>query len=171
MDGDEEFAVAYSGVGLGIPVLTRDGQQFGFLEHVLAVEEEDIFDGFVVWIGSGSWTDRRIQHELSRGHTSTARHLEALRPHELRFVDADKVAAITVGYIRCDLDMSDVALLPPPSGTPVFHTSDFDRPQQGGRYGNQVYGTIFNSSFWNQFPTRLNDPNPFSPNLFPPPNP
>jgi hypothetical protein len=169
MDGDEEFAVAYSGVELGIPVLTRDGQQFGFLEHVLAVEEEDIFEGFVVWIGTGSWADRKIQHELSRGHTSAARHLEALRPHELRFVQADKVAAITVGYIRCDLDMSEVATLPPPSGTPVFHTSDFDRPQRrGGRYNNQVYGSAFGLAGWFLTPPRPDGlppaPPPFIPN-------
>jgi hypothetical protein len=165
MDGDEEFAIAYSGVTLGVPVLTRDGQQFGFLEHVLAVEEEDIFEGFVVWIGAGGWADRKIQHELSRGHTSTARHLEALRPHELRFVQADKVAAITVGYIRCDLDISDVALLPPPSGTPVFHTSDFDRPQQG-RYGNQVYGSTFGRTDF--LGALLAPPNPNLPPYFPP---
>jgi hypothetical protein len=158
MDGDDEFAVAYSGVALGIPVLTRDGQQFGFLEHVLAVEEEDIFEGFVVWIGAGGWADRKIQHELSRGHTSAAKHLEALRPHELRFVQADKVAAITVGYIRCDLDMSDVALLPPPSGTPVFYANAIDQAgpiqtqttYRSGPYGNQVYGTTFNRARWQQ---------------------
>ena len=145
MDGDEEFVVAYSGVSLGIPVLTRDGQQFGFLEHVLAAEEVDIFEGFVVWIGSGTWADRKIQQELSRGHTSAARHLEALRPHELRFVHGDRVAAITVGYIRCDLDMSDVALLPPPSGSPVFYANAIDQA-----HGNRLYGSIFKRTRWHQ---------------------
>jgi hypothetical protein len=37
MDTDDEFPISYSGVTPGVPVLTRDGQQFGFLEHVLEV--------------------------------------------------------------------------------------------------------------------------------------
>jgi hypothetical protein len=154
MDADDVFPVAYSGVAPGVPVLARDGQQFGFLEHVLAVEEEDIFEGIVVWVGTGTWADRRIQSELSRGHRSAARHLEALRPHELRFVEADKIAAITVGYIRCDLDLPDAARLPPPSGTPVFYASAIDQAQPEatrygtGRYGNQVYGSMFSRARW-----------------------
>jgi len=52
MDDDEElFAVSYQGVTPGVPVLTRDGEQFGILEHVLEVPEEDVFDGIVVWTG------------------------------------------------------------------------------------------------------------------------
>jgi hypothetical protein len=38
-------------------------------------------------------------------------------------VDADKVAAITAGYIRCDLDQSEVGLLAPPDGAPVYHVN------------------------------------------------
>jgi hypothetical protein len=153
MDSDDEFAVAYTGVTPGIPVLTRDKQQFGFLEHVLAVDEEDIFEGIVVWVGTGTWVDRRIQHELARGHQSAARHLEALRPHELRFVEADKIAAITAGYIRCDLDLSEAGQLPPPSGTPVLYANAIDQARPGyqpGRYGNQVYGSIFGRARWRQ---------------------
>ena len=104
---DDEFPISYEGVSPGVPVLTRDGKQFGFLEHVLEVAEEDIFEGIVVWVGSGSWMDRRIQRDLSQGHLSAARRLEAFRHQDLRFVEADKVAAITVGYIRCDLDLSE----------------------------------------------------------------
>jgi hypothetical protein len=132
MDMDNDFPIAYSGVSLGVPVLTRDGQQFGFLEHVLSVDEEDIFEGMVVWIGSGTWADRQIQHQLAMGHQSAARHLEALRPNELRFVEADKIAAITVGYVRCDLDISEVQMLPPPSGTPVFYANAIDQAQYRG---------------------------------------
>jgi hypothetical protein len=151
MDGDDEFPVAYTGVAPGLPVRARDGQQFGFLEHVLAVEAEDIFEGIVVWVGQGTWADRRIQHELSRGHASAARMLEALRPHELRFVEADRIAAITIGYIRCDLGLEQVAMLEPPSGAPVFHASATDQaqpPWTGGRYGNQLYGTAFRRPRW-----------------------
>ncbi len=156
MDSDDEFPVAYSGVAPGVPVLARDGQQFGFLEHVLAVEEEDIFEGIVVWVGNGNWLDRRIQHDLSRGHRSAARHLEALRPHELRFVEADKIAAITVGYIRCDLSRSEVDTLEPPTGAPVFYANAIDQAVPGttsygtGPYGNQVYGSAFGRARWRQ---------------------
>jgi hypothetical protein len=72
-----------------------------------------------VWVGGGTWADRRIQRDLSRGHASAAHRLEAFQPHHLRFVEADKVSAITVGYIRCDLDGSQVGMLQPPSGTTV----------------------------------------------------
>lgn len=139
MDTDDEFPVSYLAATPGIPVLTRDGQQFGILEHVLDVPEEDIFEGIVVWVGGGTWTDRQIQRDLSRGHPSAAHRLEALRPHHLRFVQADKIAAITVGYIRCDLDQSEAALLPPPSGSPVIHLSDFDQ----ARPFNQTYYDVF----------------------------
>jgi hypothetical protein len=138
MDTDNDFPVAYSGVSLGVPVLTRDGQQFGFLEHVLSVEEVDVFEGIVVWIGSGTWADRKIQQELAMGHESRARHLEALRPQELRFVEADKVAAITVGYIRCDLDLSETQLLPPPSGTPVFYANAIDQAKYRGIFNRHA---------------------------------
>jgi hypothetical protein len=142
MDTDDEFPIAYSGVTPGVPVLTRDGEQFGILEHVLEVPEEDIFEGIAVWVGGGTWADRRIQRELSRGHESAARTLEAFQPHHLRFVQADKVAAITVGYIRCDLDRSEVSMLEPPSGTPVIHASAFDQPQ----WTHQAYRSTF--GYW-----------------------
>jgi len=135
---DDEFQISYEAATLGVPVLTRDSKQFGLLEHVLTVEEEDIFEGIVVWIGGGSWADRLIQRDLSRGHLSAARHLEALQPHHLRFVEANRVAAITVSYIRCDLDRSQAEMLQPPSGTPVIHV-DFGQAQPSNR------------TYWNMF--------------------
>src|SRR5271170_3712254 len=127
MDTDDEFPISYQGVSPGVPVLTRNGEQFGILEHVLEVPEEDIFEGIVVWVGGGTWADRRIQRDLSRGHVSAARRLEAFQPHHLRFVEADKVSAITVGYIRCDLDRSQVGMLQPPTSAPVFYANAIDQ--------------------------------------------
>jgi hypothetical protein len=150
MDTDDEFPISYSGVTPGVPVLTRDGRQFGFLEHVLEVPEEDLFDGIVVWIGSGGWADRRIQREVSEGHRSAARFLESFRPHDLRFVDADQVAAITVGYIRCDLGLADVGALPPPTGAPVFYANAIDQAGRVGPYGNRLYGGMFGRARWRQ---------------------
>jgi hypothetical protein len=127
-------------------VLTKDGAQFGVLEHVLAVEEEDIFEGIVVWAGRGGWVERKVQRELSMGHQSAARFLETFRHNDLRFVQADKIAAITVGYIRCDLDRSQAELLQPPSGPPVFYANAID---QAGP-GNRMYGGMFGRARWRQ---------------------
>jgi hypothetical protein len=151
---DDEFQIAYSGATPGTPVLTRDGRQFGILEHVLAVEEEDVFDGIVVFVGSGGWVERKIQRELSAGHRSAARFLETFRPGDLRFVDADRVLEITVGDIRCDLGPEQVAQLPPPSGAPVFYANAIDQAGPGrafaGPYGNGVYGGLFRRARWRQ---------------------
>jgi hypothetical protein len=154
---DDEFQISYEAATLGIPVLTRDGQQFGILEHVLAVEEEDIFEGIVVWVGGGGWSDRRVQRELSRNHQSAARFIETFQHNKLRFVEADKVAMITVGYIRCDLDLAETALLKPPSGAPVFYANAIDQagpgPQQTvyrNQFGNRSYGQMFGRARWRQ---------------------
>jgi hypothetical protein len=149
MDDDEDqFAVSYQGVTPGVPVLTRDGVQFGILEP-----EQDVFDGIVVWTGEGGWLDRRIQRDLSRGEQSAARRLELLQPQQLRFVDADHVAAITTGYVRCDLDAAQATALPPPArDAPVFYANAIDQAPGGyGPYGNHgMYGTLFRRARWSR---------------------
>ncbi|HLI39473.1 MAG TPA: hypothetical protein VKV80_19365 [Streptosporangiaceae bacterium] len=147
---DELFPVSYQGVSPGVPVLTRDGTQFGILEHVLEVPEEDVFDGIVVWTGGGSWLDRRIQRDLSRGEASAARRLELLQPEHLRFVDADKVAAITAGYIRCDLSAAQATALPPPAhDAPLYYANAIDQAQGYAPYGNHaMYGVLFRRARW-----------------------
>jgi hypothetical protein len=155
MDEDEEFPVSYQGVTPGVPVLANDGTQFGILEHVLEVPEEDVFDGIVVWTGGGTWLDRRIQRDLSSGETSAARRLELLQPQHLRFVDADRVTAITVAYIRCGLDPAQATALPPPSrDAPLFYANAIDQapdPPYAGRGaygGHAMYGTLFRRARW-----------------------
>jgi hypothetical protein len=146
MEEDELLAVSYQGVTPGVPVLTRDGTEFGILEHVLEVPEEDLFDGIVVWTGAGGWLDRRIQRDLSRGDASAARRLELLQPQHLRFVDADQIAAITSAYVRCDLDQAQASALPPPAGdTPVFYANAIDQAQYGY---HGMYGTLFRRARW-----------------------
>ena len=121
---DDEFPIAYTAVPLGVPVLTRDGEQFGILEHVLEIPQLDVFDGIVVWVGGSAAAGRRIQRELNQGDQAAAWNTERLsRSGALRFVDASQVAAITVGYVRCDLDHSQAALLPEPDGAPVYHVN------------------------------------------------
>jgi hypothetical protein len=148
---DDEL-LSYQGVPPGVPVLTRDGTQFGILEHVLQVPEEDVFDGIVVWAGGGTWLDRRIQRDLAKGEASAARALELLQPHHLRFVEADKVAAITAGYIRCDLDAAEAAGLPAPAhDAPVYYANAIDqaRPYARPMFGTSaMYGTMFRRARW-----------------------
>jgi len=126
VDTDDEFAISYLGVTPGVPVLTRDGEEFGILEHVLEVPEEDIFEGIVVWVGGGSWADR----------------------HHLRFVEADKIAAITVSYIRCDLDRSQAEMLQPPSSTPVIQVSYHGQAQPTNQTYRNLFGPRGGTSFY-----------------------
>jgi hypothetical protein len=143
---EDEFLVSYEAVTPGVPVLTRDKEQFGILEHVLEVPEVDVFDGIVVWVGGGAFTDREIQKELTKGHPAAARNLERLSPSGgLRFVDADKIAAITAGYIRCDLDQSEVGLLAPPDGAPVYHVNMLS--ETGPALHNRL-GRMFRRPHW-----------------------
>jgi len=145
------FPVSYQGVPPGVPVLTKDGAQFGILEHVLEVPEEDVFDGIVVWTGGGTWLDRKVQRELSRGEASAARRLELLRPEHLRFVDADHVTSIAADRIRCDLDAAQATALPPPErNTPLFYANAIDQASGGSPlYGyNTLYGGVFRRARW-----------------------
>jgi hypothetical protein len=152
VDDDDEFPVSYQGVTAGVPVLTRDREQFGILEHVLEVPELDVFDGIVVWVGHGGVAEWRIQRELSAGHRTMARFLENItRSGDLRFVDADQIAAITAAYIRCDLDGSDVGRLPAPGGPPVLYANAIDQAQTvTPGYVNGQYGTMFRRGRWKQ---------------------
>ena len=131
-------------------MLTRDGEQFGVLEHVLEVPELDVFDGIVVWVGHGGVAEWRIQRELSSGHRTMARFLERVtRSGDLRFVDANQVAAITAASIRCDLDRSGVALLPKPQGAPAYYANAIDQAQPVTRsYINGQYGSMFGRGRW-----------------------
>jgi hypothetical protein len=88
---DAEPAISYEAANPGTPVLTSDGTEIGTLEHVLKVEELDLFDGIVVATTQG-----------------------------LRFVDADQIEVITAGYIRCTIDRAQAALLHEPDGPPVY---------------------------------------------------
>ena len=89
-----------------------------------------------------------IPTAISRGAESAARRLELLQPQHLRFVDADHVAAITTGYIRCDLDAAQATALPPPErNTPLYYANAID--QATGGYGHHAtYGTLFRRARW-----------------------
>jgi hypothetical protein len=83
--------IAYSALDKGVPVLAQSGNQFGTVEHVLQIPEEDLFDGIVVATSAG-----------------------------LRFVDRDQINEITTAYVRCLLSDEQAAALPAPSGNDTF---------------------------------------------------
>ena len=88
---DDGTPIAYSALSKGVPVQASSGHQFGTVEHVLQIPEEDLFDGIVV-------------------HT----------PRGLRFVDRDQVGDITTTRVRCSISDQDADALPAPEGTPVY---------------------------------------------------
>lgn len=88
---EEPTPIAYTALTRGTPMLTRSDRQFGTVEHVLQVPEEDLFDGIVV--------------ATERG---------------LRFVDADQVGQITAAWVRCELSDEEADALPEPEGAPVY---------------------------------------------------
>jgi hypothetical protein len=114
---EEPTTMSYRAVGMGLPVITHSGEQFGLVVRVLEVPEEDLFDGIVVHLGTEPAALLNSHHGLA--------HFEMLRvgqlEHKIRFVDADQVAAITPGYVKCTFEMPEVASLPVPDGPPVLH--------------------------------------------------
>jgi hypothetical protein len=56
---------SYLTVPEGVPVYSADGEEAGRLTHVLAAEEEDIFDGLIVRIGGrDAFVDAPLVDEL-----------------------------------------------------------------------------------------------------------
>jgi len=131
---DELSTISYRAVSPGLPVVTHSGEQFGVVEHVLEVPELDLFDGIVVNTGTGA-------SALARAEMTRLGHL----PGRLRFVDADQVAAITPGYVKCTFEHSQVALLPAPQGAPVLHV-DMAREERAERHAR--FGRMFGRPHW-----------------------
>jgi sporulation protein YlmC with PRC-barrel domain len=83
---------SYLSLGKGADVYTSDGEKVGKVEHVLAVPEDDIFDGIVL--------DTSV---LPGGH---------------RFVDADQVEEIFERGVLLKIDRAAAEKLPKPSPSP-----------------------------------------------------
>ncbi len=83
--------IAYTALTPGTPVQAAEGEQFGTVEAVLAVEDVDVFDGIVVRTETG-----------------------------VRFVDADYVGTITTAYVRTALTAEEARDLPEPDASPSF---------------------------------------------------
>jgi uncharacterized protein YrrD len=84
---------SYLNLGKGAEVYSCDGERVGEVEHVLAAEDADIFDGFVL--------DTSV---LPGGH---------------RFVDGDQVEEIFERGVLLKLDRQEAERLPEPSANPA----------------------------------------------------
>ncbi len=105
---NEGRPISYMALSVGTPVLSATNSEFGSVEHVLQIPEEDLFDGIAV-----------------------------KTPHGLRFVDRDQITDITTTLVRCSLTDDEVADLPAPSGSLVLHpdTARDEGPSLTARFG------------------------------------
>ena len=90
--------ISYQVVARGTPVYSADGDEIGKVAHVLAAEDEDVFDGIV--IGEHVWGN------------------------EHRFADADDVGEIYERGVMLKLQRSACEQLPTPSANPAVMRDD-----------------------------------------------
>ncbi|MFZ0088016.1 MAG: hypothetical protein WAL63_00825 [Solirubrobacteraceae bacterium] len=98
--------IAYEGLEPGTKVLSSDGEQIGKVAHVLAAEDEDVFDGIVI-----------SEHVGSGGH---------------RFADADDIAEIHENGVLLKLSSDACARLPEPTANPAVLRDDPSNPPDHG---------------------------------------
>jgi hypothetical protein len=103
MSSDLGNPISYEVLEQHTPVFSSDGEQIGTVEHVLAVEAEDVFDGIVVTREGGG------------GHV---------------FADADDVASIHERGVTLKLSAAECENLPEPSENPaVMHDDTLFAPK------------------------------------------
>lgn len=91
--------IAYEALARHTPVFSAEGDQIGTVDHVLADEREDVFDGIVI--------RRPVEH----------RHTHA-------FADADQIEAIHERGVTLKLGTADCEALPAPSQNPAVMRED-----------------------------------------------
>jgi hypothetical protein len=84
--------ISYLAFGPGAEVVSSDGQVVGKVEHVLAVPDDDIFDGLVIDTRSG--------------------------PGGLKFVDADQVGELYERAAVLKVPAAEIEALPKPTPAP-----------------------------------------------------
>jgi uncharacterized protein YrrD len=97
-DVDLGQPISYVVLGRGVSVYSADGQPIGKVAHVLAVEDEDVFDGIVIG--------------------------EHMFGHDHRSADADDVDAIYEQGVVLKLDHAACEQLPKPSANPAVMRDD-----------------------------------------------
>jgi uncharacterized protein YrrD len=96
MTGDLGDPISYLTLEEGTPVFGADGEEVGHVSHVLADEEEDVFDGIVIAHGPG--------HHA--------------------FADADQVAAIHEHGVTLTVAAAEAESLPRPAANPAVMEDD-----------------------------------------------
>jgi PRC-barrel domain len=94
--GDLGQPISYLTLEEGTPVFGADGEEVGHVAHVLADDEEDVFDGIVIAHGLG--------HHV--------------------FADADQVDAIHERGVTLTLSAAEAEELPRPSENPAVMEAD-----------------------------------------------
>jgi hypothetical protein len=102
MSGTDDLGppVSYQALQEGTAVLGSDGEEVGHVAHVLADEEQDIFDGIVIAHGLG-------QH---------------------RFADAEQIAAIHERGVTLTIAAAEAEALPEPGENPAVMHDDASEP-------------------------------------------
>jgi hypothetical protein len=102
MSGTDDLGppVSYLALAEGTAVLGSDGEEVGHVAHVLADEEQDIFDGIVIAHGIGHHT----------------------------FADAEQVAAIHERGVTLTIAAAEAEALPEPSDNPAVMYDDPSEP-------------------------------------------
>ena len=96
--------ISYLALEEGTAVFAADGDEVGHVAHVLAVEEEDIFDGIV------------ISHGLGR-HT---------------FADAEQIGAIHERGVALTITAAEAEALPEPAENPAVMDEDLSDSAESG---------------------------------------
>jgi hypothetical protein len=103
--GDLGGPISYMVLEPGTPVLSSDGVRIGAVDHVLADDSVDVFDGIVVARGAG------------RGHV---------------FADADDVESVYERGVVLKVDAAQAEALPQPSENPAVVHDDPADPHHSG---------------------------------------
>jgi hypothetical protein len=101
--------VAYLALPEGVPVYSSDGERIGTVEHVLAAEDADIFDGLVI--------------DTADGH---------------RFADAPEIAELHERGAVLAIDAAGARELPEPSENPGVLDFDPADAEEEGRLGGKL---------------------------------
>lgn len=100
--------ISYQVLGRGVSVYSADGDAIGKVAHVLAAEDEDVFDGIVIG-----------EHAFGHDH---------------RFADADDVEEIRERGVVLKLDRAACEQLPKPSANPAVMRDDPAESKAGFRH-------------------------------------
>lgn len=99
--------ISYEVLAAGTPVYSADGERIGKVAHVLAAEDEDVFDGIVIG-----------EHVFGAEH---------------RFADADDIEKIYEHGVVLKLDRAASEQLPEPTANPAVMRDDPAESQADAR--------------------------------------